>query len=256
MKFIVEEYDSLTSTQDLLKTRAIDGVEEGLVIQAHAQDAGRGRHGRQWVSEPGNLYISILLRPNCDVSEIGRISLLTAVALAESISSSDIQLKWPNDVLCQGRKCAGILLESDLNGAHVNWVAVGVGVNTANAPAEGIALHLNAQAFRDTFFQGFAALYMLPFEDIREKWLKHSFDPGTKMSVKIGDCLESGSFHDIDAHGNLLLDTADGLKTITAGDVYIQSCHPVTRPQDPVQEEIGPVVTPRDDESRKNVTGH
>lgn len=234
MKFQIETLESVTSTQDVLKARAVDGAAEGTVIHALRQSAGRGRHGRVWVSEAGNLYLSILLRPSCPVSEIGRISLLTAVALADVIvryldDPAVLTLKWPNDLLFDARKGAGILLESDVDGDRVNWVAVGVGVNLVSAlPDIGDALSsfsakaLDMSVIRDEFLEAFAALYDLSFDDIRQKWLGYSYAPGTQIGVKIGERLESGVFHDIDGYGNLRLAQADGsLKTITSGDVYV-----------------------------------
>ena len=224
MKFSIEEFKLLSSTQDLLKDRASAGAAEGLVIQALEQSAGRGRHGRKWFSEDGNLHLSFLLRPQCYVMKLGCVSAVTAVALADVINSSFLKLNWPNDVLFEGRKCAGILLESELKGSQVDWVAVGLGLNVSSAPLDGAKIGGDIKTLRDAFLERFSVLYERPFEDVRKKWLFYSFDQGTPMTVKLGQYLERGVFHDMDAHGNLILNTLDaGMKTITAGDVYVTS---------------------------------
>lgn len=230
----IEIYDDLSSTQDVVKEAASEGADEGFVAQALEQSSGHGRHGREWVSPKGNLYISFLLRPMCSGAEVGQISLLVALALQSTIEDCGVhtQLKWPNDVLIDGKKCAGILLETELSSdGHVEWIAIGCGVNVIEAPqGTSIVEHasgtIDLDAFRDTFLAHFGRYYQQwgseGFAALRDLWLSKAHPKDSAMSVKVGEQLENGFFHDIDARGNLRLRLDNGeIKTITAGDVYL-----------------------------------
>lgn len=133
-------HDSLASTSDLCRALARDGEPEGLAVLARAQTGGRGSNGRRWVSPPGNLYLSVLLRPPGPAREAGQWSLLAGVAVAEAVAAllpaeADLALKWPNDLLLGGTKLAGILIDSDAAGARLDWLVIGIGINLAHAPA-------------------------------------------------------------------------------------------------------------------------
>lgn len=214
----IQTFDELPSTQDVCKARAFEGGDEGLLIQTLHQTQGRGRHGRSWAGSDQNLAVSFILKPECDVKCVGQISILIGVALAEAIGN-DAQVKWPNDVLLDGQKCAGILIDSDLDGAQINWLVVGVGVNTAEAPGIGGALHTDRQAFLMMLLEKISALYTdwqaRGFDDIRQKWLNCAYPKGTPLNV--------GIFEDLDEYGNLIVrDGTNALKTISAGDVFIK----------------------------------
>lgn len=238
MKWDIRSFAQLASTQDMLKSLAAEGALEGTAVQALEQKAGRGRHGREWNSPPGNLYISILLRPDCDASGAGHISLLCAVALASAIeqvlgADGDILLKWPNDVFLAGRKCAGILLDTSIStSGELEWVVVGIGVNITNAPL-GIGSFLNdhsqealdLSAFRDKLLKNLSDLYDIwrcdGFAPICEKWVSLTYPEGAEVGVKIGTDMQKGAFAGIDENGNLLLRGEQGnMRVISAGDVY------------------------------------
>ncbi len=217
LEFSIEVFESLPSTQDLARSRVEKGAAEGLVIQALEQSDGRGRQGRAWVSGQGNLTLSFILRPACSAQKIGQISLMIGVALARAIGETAV-LKWPNDVMVGGKKCAGVLIESDLQGGDVNWLVVGVGVNTASAPEMGCAIDVDRDAFRDVFLNEVGALYAHwqehGFEDIRRQWLARSHPKGAALNI--------GAFEDLDAEGNLVVrDAQNALQTYSSGDVYL-----------------------------------
>ncbi len=217
----LQVFDSLPSTQDVIKERAFAGAAEGLVVQALAQSGGRGRHGRHWQMGDGNLALSFLLRPSCNVQDIGQISILVGVALAKVIGDRTI-LKWPNDVMIEGRKCAGILIESDLYGAGVNWLCVGVGVNTQSAPEMGAALYVPRDEFRDRFLSAVSDLYdewqSNGFESIRRAWLARTYPKGAQLNI--------GAFEDLDEAGNLIVrDGQNTLQRYSSGDVYLKEDH-------------------------------
>ncbi len=240
MKWSLEIHDSLESTQDLIKKMAAQGALEGNAVQALIQTQGRGRHGREWISGSGNLYLSFLLRPACMAFHIGQISSLTSLAVARALQSfleepDVLRLKWPNDLLLKGGKCAGILLESDLAANNtVEWVSVGIGINFENAPEIGVALKphisltslsLDLDVLREALFSQFEECYKLwqdqGFAPLKEAWCALAHKKGETLSVKLGSDVIKGRFYDIDDRGALLLETAHGeIRTITAGDIY------------------------------------
>jgi BirA family biotin operon repressor/biotin-[acetyl-CoA-carboxylase] ligase len=126
---------SIVSTSDRLKALARGGAPEWTVVLADEQTGGRGREGRTWVSPPGSLYLSVLLRPR--FPGVGLLPLAAGVAVAEAVDELGVrtELKWPNDVLAGGRKLAGILCEAASGPAGVEWVVLGVGVNVTLDPA-------------------------------------------------------------------------------------------------------------------------
>jgi BirA family biotin operon repressor/biotin-[acetyl-CoA-carboxylase] ligase len=231
MKWQIEEHETLSSTQDALKALALTGAVEGACVQALQQESGRGRHGREWISPPGNLYISILLKPDCSAAEAGQISFVAALAVAKAIAAymnEALFLKWPNDVFLAGKKCAGILLESDIEKNKINWLALGIGVNISSAPPEGNAVgkQVDVNAFRDTLLKHLEHYYALwrdeGFEKIRTEWLALAHPVETKIAVKSGSNSIEGKFRDIDADGNLLLEDAQrNIRRISAGDVLL-----------------------------------
>src|SRR5205085_10360435 len=116
--FRLLSYDRLASTNDEAKRLARDGAAEGTIVWAREQSAGRGRRGRQWIGIPGNLFVSFILRPACPPAAASQLGFVAALALGDAIGTSAppsaaLRCKWPNDVLINGRKFAGILLESE-----------------------------------------------------------------------------------------------------------------------------------------------
>ena len=124
---------SIDSTNEEIKRKAAEGAAEGLVIAADMQTAGKGRRGRAWQSPAGkNLYFSILLRPEVKPDKASMVTLLMAVAVqkaAAAVSSTETQIKWPNDVIMHGKKITGILTEMYLKGEEIDFVVIGTGVN-------------------------------------------------------------------------------------------------------------------------------
>ncbi|MCB1720592.1 MAG: biotin--[acetyl-CoA-carboxylase] ligase [Rhodospirillales bacterium] len=218
MHWDIQVFTKLDSTQDECKRLAVDGGPEGTVVQAIQQVSGRGRHGRMWLSEEGNLAMSFILRPRCEIVKVGQISVMVGVALAQAIGKK-AQLKWPNDVLVDGRKCAGILIDSDLSGGALNWLVIGVGVNTHSAPEMGAALNVDCDEFRDAFLENISQFYAEfrrnGFVNIRDEWLERTYPKGAVLNV--------GTFEGLDEWGNLIVRGAQNqLQTISAGDVFLK----------------------------------
>jgi BirA family transcriptional regulator, biotin operon repressor / biotin---[acetyl-CoA-carboxylase] ligase len=232
MRWRVEEKRETGSTNSDVIEAARAGAEEGLVITADAQTAGRGRMGRSWVSSPGaGLALSLLVRPKAPVATWGWLPLLTGVALADTVALTgvDCGLKWPNDLLIGGRKAAGILAEAAVPGA----VVIGVGLNVSGAPpdlgATSLALEGAKELDRSVLLTGlldrFAELYggwqAHGAEAIREAYLRRCLTMGKRVKVVLpGDAELTGEATTVDGDGRLVIRRATGeLCPIAAGDV-------------------------------------
>ena len=233
--------DSVTSTNDDVKQRARDGAPEGTLIVAREQRAGRGRSGREWTSKPGNLYMSLLLRPRGDAGRVAQISFLAAVALSDAIAEIAPDLapkhKWPNDVLINGAKISGILLESTAkSGGGVDWLVLGMGVNVAHHPPDtGQAVTslwaLGAKACTPTHMlealapslQRWLEVWRVDgFTPVRRAWLDRAAGLGGPIRVRLPKEQFTGTFRDLDDSGSLLVEQTDGtLRTITAGEIFL-----------------------------------
>jgi BirA family transcriptional regulator, biotin operon repressor / biotin---[acetyl-CoA-carboxylase] ligase len=237
--------DDIDSTNAEGLRRAWAGEPSGLWIWAGRQAAGRGRAGRAWTSEDGNLYTSLLLRPGVPLTTAAQLSLLAGVAAYDAVSAladnadgrPDLQLKWPNDLLAGGRKLGGILLEStSVASDETPAVVIGIGVNLAHAPGDlnRPATSLSGLGIPVRPANAMAALTWSmaewlrqweggrAFAQIREAWLKRAQPSGAPISVRQGESLISGRFLGIDEAGALLMQTDGGQqRRITAGDVSV-----------------------------------
>jgi BirA family transcriptional regulator, biotin operon repressor / biotin---[acetyl-CoA-carboxylase] ligase len=234
-------FDELDSTNDEAKRRADDGAPDGTVIWARSQSTGRGRRGRQWASPPGNLYCSILVRPaqtaSAAAAQYSFIAALAALdALVEAGAGQGLAVKWPNDLLLNQRKVAGILLESSLTGERaVDWIVAGVGVNLTSHPeidapfaasdlmAEGCAVPAPDElltALVAAFDRWQRCWAGQGFEPVREAWLARAMGRGKPVRANLeGEAIE-GRFADLAAGGELIIELGDGTRrAIAAGDI-------------------------------------
>ena len=227
MKFDIRYFESVGSTMDIARDEAASGAAEGLVIQAGEQVSGRGRRGNQWISPKGNLYQSILLRPERPRAEWGQLSFVIAVALLKSLEEikchETINLKWPNDVLVQEKKISGILLE-----AGDGYIIPGIGVNIEHAPEDRSKIsdfsNISVDGFRDLFLDQIGRYYDLwqaeGFAQIRDLWLSHAYKMDQVIQARLPNVIYEGVFKGIDAQGNLLLQEKDGsLRTVHSGEI-------------------------------------
>lgn len=236
----IEAYDSLDSTNAEARRRAEAGETGPVWITAALQTAGRGRRGRAWSTQRGNLAATLLTVTDAPAAEAAQLSFVAALAacdLADAcLGAGAARLKWPNDVLIHGRKAVGILLESGARGDGRLWLAVGIGVNLAHAPED---VERPASAFAD-FMQGpppqpVAALEVMApaFERWRRAWVTQGFAPiaqaWTERAMGLGERCEarlpsrtlSGVAEGMDSDGALRLRLDDGgLERVTAGDVF------------------------------------
>ena len=230
-------HDTIGSTNAEALARSRDGERGPLWVTAKSQTAGRGRRGRTWVSEPGNLYASLLLTDPAPPERCPELSFVAALALHDAIGgripglSTRVALKWPNDLLIDRNKFAGILIEGE--GASV---AIGIGVNCAHHPGgtDFPATDLATAGVRITPESLFAPLTAAMtarlaewnrgegFAAIRAGWLARAAGLGKPIRVKSGDDELNGQFDTIDDNGRLVLRLADGtMRTVTAGDVFM-----------------------------------
>ena len=221
-----ERHAALPSTQDAALDAAQAGDPGRLVILAGLQTAGRGSRGRNWASPPGNLNLSILLRPGETRIEPGRWALLAAVSLYEALSpyTDGLMLKWPNDVLLHGAKLAGILIDSQPG--EGGFLVIGLGANLATAPhvadrqtarlpppappAAIVAEHVM------TALEGWGALET---PDLVEAWLARAHPIGTLLDVKTQRRQVRGAFVGLTAAGELRI--SGEAAAISSAEVFL-----------------------------------
>ncbi len=233
--------DEVVSTNDEAKRLAVSGAGEGTVIWARSQRGGRGRRGRAWISPPGNLYLSIILRPECAPSEAAQLSFVAVVALGETLepllpSATALKFKWPNDVMISGRKVSGILLETATTGwAALEWVVVGVGLNVSSHPT-GIsapATSLLAESAEECEPTRLIGAYCRNFKNWYDRWREGGFPPlraawlqramgiGEQLQINLEGVPLAGKAVALDAAGALIVETTSGeRRAITAGEVF------------------------------------
>jgi BirA family biotin operon repressor/biotin-[acetyl-CoA-carboxylase] ligase len=238
---VLDEVDS-TNTEAFAHARA--GERGPLWIVARRQTQGRGRSGRQWLSEPGNLYASLLQTLACPQSVVHQLSLLTGVAVIDAIRTAagakaiaPVRLKWPNDVLIGEAKCAGILPEShsSANGASITAV-IGIGINLAWHPAglgrPSTCLAEQGLELAPETMLGFVADAMQQwlaawdngrgFAAVRAAWRERGGPVGEPVSVDTGHERMAGTFLDLDGDGALLMrDPTGAVRRVTYGEVTL-----------------------------------
>ncbi|HWQ76750.1 MAG TPA: biotin--[acetyl-CoA-carboxylase] ligase [Syntrophomonas sp.] len=238
-------YSSIDSTNNQARTLAAEGYAEGTVVVADTQTEGRGRRGRNWYSPAGQgIYISLILRPQMPLKEIPRISLMIAVAVAETLEKElalPARIKWPNDILINGRKVAGILSEAvtDLDG--IEFVVAGIGLNINNPMRDfpndfrtdptSVLAETKQPASRVQILQSLLAslekyyfiLQQGNFTDILQRGRQLSMVIGQRVSLEDGGRLVSGRAVDIDENGFLVVCDATGENhTIFSGEIEVR----------------------------------
>jgi BirA family biotin operon repressor/biotin-[acetyl-CoA-carboxylase] ligase len=239
--FTLHAFDSIGSTNEEARALADKGAVEGQLVWARSQNQGVGRRGRGWSSPEGNLYCSLMLRPNCSVQEGAKLSFLIALALYRSAKDvlpdhADLSLKWPNDLLIDRHKVAGILLESkSASDGNLEWLVVGTGVNIAFFPEHTDGLpatsfekqgsDCSVEQVLELYAAHFLDLYRVwqkdGFEPIRREWLQYASGMKKKITVRLPNETFNGTFIDLDTAGALVLQLEDGSqRMVTAGEVF------------------------------------
>lgn len=241
-KYNLVIFEKIDSTNSEAIRLAKAGVSGDYIIWSESQTAGRGRAGRSWSSESGNLYFSLLLDRGITLEKQPQLSFVVAVALYDTIdflAKKDkiplpLGLKWPNDLLVNNKKLAGMLLES-LTLYGKNYLIIGLGVNVKLTPKdidkpvtslveEGVYI-LDNSTLLDTFmnyFQKYFAIWRNKgFMRIRESWLAKAYNLNEMVVIDDGKNKISGEFKDIDANGNIRIKLADGrVQSLSTGEVF------------------------------------
>lgn len=240
----IVSYKKIDSTNDTAYSLAEKGVKEGMVIVAEEQAKGKGRHGRVWLSPAkGGIYMSCILRPQIAPNEIPKITLLVAVAVAQAIrklSGLDAMIKWPNDILIDGRKLCGILTEMKAEQDRVDFVIVGIGVNvttparslpkTASSIMEELAKagvgdrEVSRVELTRKILEEFEKYYMVlgkeGFGPIIDAWKSLTHMIGSRVRVMLQNRTFEGHAHSLDPDGCLVVRLDSGvLEKVSAGDV-------------------------------------
>lgn len=234
-------FDTVDSTMDEARRQAAGGVSGPLWIVTNIQTRGRGRRSRTWESGTGNLLCTLLMKPDAPSAEAAKLSFLAALCVGETLdrflgNPQRIRYKWPNDVLLDGRKVAGILLESvSGNGGAMAWLSIGIGINLAqhpegvpqpatslraagvDAPAPDAALEVLASRFAEWLTrwreEGFAP--------VKAAWLARAARMGEAIEVRLDKETLPGIFSALDDSGALVLTLADKtVRLISAGEVF------------------------------------
>lgn len=208
------------------------------------QTAGRGRRARAWASPRGNFHGSLVMQPAGDAGQVALRSFVASLALRDALAAvtglpQAFTLKWPNDVLCNGGKIAGILLESVSSGAGVAHLVVGIGVNLIAAPDQTMieagavppvtllgetGKRVEPEAFLNALAPAFALregqLLAKGFASIRLDWLSHAANLGQPIRARTGTATHLGTYETIDQDGALILKTGQGRLAIPAADVF------------------------------------
>jgi BirA family transcriptional regulator, biotin operon repressor / biotin---[acetyl-CoA-carboxylase] ligase len=233
----IYHFETLNSTQDTAKEYMAEGRECPFAIIADRQAKGRGRLGNEWVSEEGNLLTSIVIPlQNIAAKNAGQYSFLTSVALMDCLKDygvSNAMNKWPNDILVEGKKIAGILLESDIGtDGFINFLIIGVGVNLVSAPEGAICIHeltgdsLSPSEFLSQFVKqlNLQMLFMEQrgFTSIRQKWLDTAYGIGQVIKIRLPNEIFYGEFIGLDEEGALLVSVDGHPRKVYSGDVFFE----------------------------------
>ncbi len=241
----IRVFKETTSTNDVVEKLARDGVKEGVVVFAESQTRGRGRLGRKWVS-PANkgLWFSILLRPVLRPQEMTQLTVASATALRRAIIAETglrPEIKWPNDILINGKKVAGILTELSAESDRVKHIILGIGVDVnvdagelppevrqlatslkIEAGAEIPRVELAAQIIRE-LDRDYARICAGKFAEVADEWEAGCATIGRNVTVQMGDRKICGRAESLDDDGALLVRTEHGhLERVIGGDVTLE----------------------------------
>ena len=247
----IVQLDEVDSTNAEALRRAAIGERGPLWLMTRRQTRGRGRSGRSWQSAPGNLAATLLFAPGCPLGILHQLSLLTGVAVHDGISdltreasaaAGQLALKWPNDILVDGAKLGGILIESTTFGA-TTVAAIGIGVNVASAPIIGdrasaclaeLGIAVPARKVLDAISAALVTWLARwdrgrNFDEIRRAWLERTTRDSGEMTINAGEGPVAGIFAGLDETGALLLDCTGAVgqqrttRRFTFGDVTLAS---------------------------------
>jgi BirA family biotin operon repressor/biotin-[acetyl-CoA-carboxylase] ligase len=240
----VDAFLEIDSTSTWLRQRALDGAPSGSVCVAEMQSAGRGRRNRHWVSPfAASLYLSLLWRSATGAAELGGLSLAAGVAIVRSLRTFGIDtagLKWPNDVLVDGAKLAGILIDVIGESTGPCSVIIGVGINVAIPETvaaeidqhwtdlrrltgrEALSRNRLASIVLDNTFAAIAEFEHSGLQPFLEEWSRHDVIQDRQVSLQLPNEVIHGRACGVDSGGALLVDTASGRRRFASGEVSLR----------------------------------
>ena len=241
----IQHFAEIDSTNNYAKKIASEGCAHGTVVVADRQTMGRGRIGRQWQSDSADgLWFSIVVRPELEPENIQVITLATSVAVVEAIKETQgiiCGIKWPNDIILDGRKLGGILTELSAEPGHVNYVVVGIGINVnqdlehfdyeIRQKAVSLKMYDNKPVQRSkllgSILTSFEKLYKSVLlgknKDIIDKWSEYSVTIGKEVKVAYRNVEYIGTAQSIAADGRLIVKCKDGVtREISAGEIQVR----------------------------------
>jgi BirA family biotin operon repressor/biotin-[acetyl-CoA-carboxylase] ligase len=240
--YAFRHFEEIDSTNEEAKRLAAVGERGPIWVVAERQTAGRGRRGRLWHSPTGNLSATLFLRPEKPANTCAQLSFVAALAASDVVSRFaplvDVRVKWPNDVLADGSKIAGILLESASSGAdRLEWLAVGIGINLAHYPVDtefpatalstlgvaGISPRDASERLAAAWSEWYDIWLVEGFSRIRDIWLSRAARLGERIRARLATEEATGVFEGIDEHGALILrESQSRTRAIAAGEVFFQ----------------------------------
>lgn len=242
----IHYFGEVDSTNNEAKKLAANGCPEGTIVVAEAQATGRGRLARGWFSPFGKgIWLSVVLRPPFAPMEAAKCTLMAAVGVNRAINAvtgTGCGIKWPNDILWNGRKVVGILTEMSAEMDAINYVVIGMGINvnikqqdfpseiaaTATSLAEAAGCQIPRIKLLTSILSELESVYTAVktsgFAPVLEEWKTQSITLGQQVDVYGIDRNFSGLALDIDADGALLIKTPQGIERVMAGDVSIRPC--------------------------------
>ncbi len=230
-------YKTIDSTNLFAKKLVKEGIEEGIVVVSDVQSSGRGRKNRTWSSPKGGLWFSIVLYPNISPKRGMLVTMASSVAVAEGIkviTGLNSVIKWPNDLLINGRKVCGILTELDAEMDKINYAIIGIGINVNNRldiELKKIATSLMKEigtsisrvkllrSILKSFDANYNKLILGDYDSIKASWLSYSNIIGKKIQVQDEKKVINGKVVDVDDSGCLMLKTKRGTVRIISGDI-------------------------------------
>ena len=242
-------FECIDSTNKKAKEYAHDGCEHGTLITADAQTAGVGRRGRSWSSEENTgIYMSMVLRPDIEVADASMLTIVAALAVAKAIQNhlEDKNLipyiKWPNDIVINKKKVCGILTEMSLEQAKMNYIVVGIGINVTNTVfpeeisqmASSILLESGQRLDREQLissvwscFEEYFDMFMQTkdLQNLRQEYESLLANKEKQVMVLDPGGAYEGVAKGITNKGELLVETQDGLQTVSSGEVSVRGIY-------------------------------
>lgn len=223
---------------------AQEGADEGTIVWARTQQEGIGRSGNYWMSGHRNLHCAIVLRPDDTFEICCQLSMVATICAAMAVSRQaepleEFRYRWPNDILLNQGKLAGITLSGEISNSRVNWMVVALNVNVFDHPK---SKGLEAASMRGEGFQSYDRIALLEaytreflswvnrwsdegFQPIRQAWLFKGYQQGDLVSIKFGESSVSGVFKDIDPSGAIILETGSDVETISLSEFFGYDFH-------------------------------